>query len=130
MSMLLGVILLFAILSGLLAAGQGVAISRLPSAGGPGPREWLFGWWRFDRVSSWAGLAGEVQAAIYKRAVIAFMVFMVLGLILSGWAVNHRAPAAVSAATNNDWRVLPARLAENFEIRRVATMPGATVLES
>ena len=133
MSILLGVILLFALLSGGLAAGQGVAITRLAAAGGPGPREWLFGWWRFDRVSSWAGLAGEVQAAIYKRAVIAFLVFVVLGLILSGWVVNQQVPAAPGSAAMapmDDWRVLPAHLAENFEIRRVATMPGATVLES
>ena len=133
MSILLGVIMLFALLSGLLAAGQAVAISRIAPASGFGWREWLFGWWRFERIAAHAGLTGEVQAAIYKRAVIACLVFIILGLILSGWVVNQRPVVEngnAAAAPLNDWRVLPARLAENFEIRRVATMPGATVLES
>ncbi len=133
MSILLGVILLFAFLSGLLAAGQAVSISRLASASGANWRDWVFSWWRFERIASWAGLSGEVQAAIYKRAVIACVVFVILGLILSGWVVNQRdsvAPVNAAAAPINDWRVLPARLAEQFEIRRVAPMPGNTILES
>lgn len=133
MSILLGVIMLFALLSAVLAAGQAIAISRLAAASGPGWREWLFGWWRFERVSGWAGLSGEVQAAIYKRAVIACLAFVILGLILSGWAVNQRqsmAPVA-DAVPLNDWRVLPAaQFAEQFELRRVAPMPGTTILES
>ncbi|MET0438174.1 MAG: hypothetical protein ABW043_11845 [Devosia sp.] len=133
MSILLGVIMLFALLSAVLAAGQAIAISRLAAASGPSWREWLFGWWRFERVAGWAGLSGEVQAAIYKRAVIACLAFVILGLILSGWAVNQRqAPAPVAAsAPINDWRVLPAaQFAEQFELRRVAPMPGNTILES
>ena len=89
MSILLGVIMLFALLSALLAAGQAVSISRLAAAGGPSWRDWLFGWWRFERIAAWAGLSGEVQAAIYKRAVIACLIFVILGLILSGWVVNQ-----------------------------------------
>jgi hypothetical protein len=133
MGILLGVIMLFAVLSGLLAAGQAVSISRIPTASGPGWRDWVFSWWRFDRIAGWAGLSGEVQAAIYKRAVIACLVFVILGLILSGWVVNQRqASTPVSAATPlNDWRVLPAaQFAEQFELRRVAPMPGNTILES
>lgn len=133
MSILLGVIMLFALLSAVLAAGQAIAISRLAAVSGPSWREWLFGWWRFERVAGWAGLSGEVQAAIYKRAVIACLVFVILGLILSGWAVNQRQSAAPVAASApiNDWRVLPAaQFAEQFELRRVAPMPGTTILES
>lgn len=131
MGILLGVIMLFAILSGALAAGQAVAISRMMPASGPGAKDWLFGWWRFDRITGWAGLSGEEQAAIYKRAVIACLAFSIFGLILSGWAVNQRQGAAtVGAVSQSDWRVLPARPAEHFEIRRVATMPGAPILES
>ncbi|MBO9587930.1 hypothetical protein [Devosia sp.] len=133
MSILLGVIMLFALLSALLAAGQAIAISRLAVAAGPSWHEWLFGWWRFERVASWAGLSGEVQAAIYKRAVIACLGFLILGLILSGWVVNQRQAAepAATSALINDWRVLPAaQFAEQFEIRRVAPMPGTTILES
>jgi hypothetical protein len=131
MSTLLGVIMLFALLSALLAAGQAIAISRLAAASGPSWREWLFGWWRFERVAGWAGLSGEVQAAIYKRAVIACLAFVILGLILSGWVVNQRQAPVATSALVNDWRVLPAaRFAEQFELRRVAPMPGATILES
>ncbi|MDV3250657.1 hypothetical protein DevBK_04840 [Devosia sp. BK] len=131
MGILLGVIMLFALLSGALAAGQAVAISRRASVSGPSPRDWLFGWWRFERISGWAGLSGEVQAATYKRAVIACLVFITFGLILSGWVVNQRqGPAQVSAVTSTDWHVRLARLAEHFDIRRAADMPGALILES
>jgi len=132
MSILLGVIMLFALLSALLAAGQAVSISRLAAAGGPSWRDWLFGWWRFERIAAWAGLSGEVQAAVYKRAVIACLIFLILGLILSGWAVQREAAAPVAVSVPiNDWRVLPAaQFAEQFEIRRVAPMPGTTILES
>ncbi|KKB78104.1 hypothetical protein VW35_13465 [Devosia soli] len=131
MGILLGVILLFALLSGALAAGQAMAISRLASASGPSWRDWLFGWWRFERISGWAGLTGEVQAAIYRRAVIACLVFIIFGLILSGWVVNQRGETAeVGAVSLNDWRVLPAHLAEHSDIRRAADVPGALILES
>jgi uncharacterized protein involved in cysteine biosynthesis len=132
MSILLAVIVLFALLSLLLAAGQAVAITRLAPTTGPGWRDWLFSWWRFDRITSWAGLKGEAQAGIYKRAVIACLVFVVLGLILSGWVVNQRPDIVQGAAAPiNDWRVIPAvDFAEQFELRRVAPMPGNTILES
>ena len=130
---LLAVVTLFALFSAVLAAMQAIAISRLAVATGPSWRDWFFGWWRFERVDGWAGLSGEVQAAVYKRAVIACLFFLTLGLILSGWVVNQRqlaAPVAASAPIN-DWRVLPAaQFAEQFQIRRVAPMPGTTILES
>ena len=132
MSILLGVILLFALLSGGLAAGQAIAISRMATVSGPKMKDWLFGWWRFERISGWAGLSGEVQAAIYKRAVIACLAFIILGMLLSGWVVSQRGAASVAttAALSNDWRAPPADFAEQFELRRVAPMPGATILES
>ncbi|PXA98936.1 hypothetical protein DMC47_06200 [Nostoc sp. 3335mG] len=133
MGILLGVILLFALLSGILAGTQAVAINRIAPVTGADWREWLFGWWRFEKIAARAGLTGEVQAAIYKRAVIACLVFVIVGLILSGWAVNQRGAASSLDAAEvplNDWRVLPARLAEHFELRRVALMPGNTILES
>ncbi|MCW5722781.1 MAG: hypothetical protein KIS86_16720 [Devosia sp.] len=133
MGFLLAAVTLFALLSGAVAAGQAVAITRQAAVDGPTWRDWLFGWWRFDAIAARAGLAGEEQAAAYKRSVIACVVFVVLGLILSGWVVNQRpaaSPAAVSIAPNHDWRVLPARFAEHFELRRVAPMPGVTMLES
>jgi hypothetical protein len=132
MGILLAVVLLFALLSGLLAAGQAVAITRLAPTGSQDWREWLFGWWRFDRITRRAGLSGEEQAAIYKRAVIACVIFVIIGLILSGLVANQRpaAPETTGAAPINDWRVLPAHHLEANEIRRVASVPGKTILES
>jgi len=80
----LGVILAFAVLSAIVAAAQAVAISRLAPAGEW--RGWLLGWWRFAEITQRAGLSGEANAAVYKRAVIAFIAFLLLGLVLSGFA--------------------------------------------
>ena len=130
MSILLGVVALFAVLSAVIAAGQAVAICRL--APPSGWRDWAFGWWRFDAIEARAGLSGEVQAAIYKRAVIACIAFVILGLILSGWAANQRPAGTASLAPQkiNDWRVLPARYADNLMLRPAAPLPGAALLES
>ena len=131
MTILLGVIALFALLSAAVAVVQAMAISKLSPAGKW--QDWTFGWWRFDAIAARAGLSGEEQAAIYKRAVIACLVFVIAGLLLSGWASSQRAIATSTAAVQHkmtDWRVLPARFAETNLLRRVATMPGATILES
>ena len=131
MAILLGVIALFAILSAAVAVGQAVAISKLSPAGKW--QDWTFGWWRFDAITKRAGLSGEEQAAIYKRAVIACLAFLIAGLLLSGWASSQRNNATTSTASLHkltDWRALPARFAETNLLRRVATMPGATILES
>jgi hypothetical protein len=130
MSILLGVVLLFAALSVALAAGQAVAISRLAPAGQW--RGWLFGWWRFGEISQRAGLAGEVQAAIYKRAVIAALAFVILGLVLSGWVVNQRPDGAAQITPKklNGWRIDTAALSPHSILRPVASMPGAILVES
>lgn len=130
MTLLLAAISLFALLSGILAAGQARAITQMAAMKG---QDWLFGWWRFDAIAAKAGLAGEEHAAAYKRSVIAFVVFLVLGLLLSGWIASQQNSAPTTTAINipiNDWRVLPARHAEYFALRRVAPMPGVTMLES
>jgi len=132
MSILLGVIALFAILSLVVAAIQAAAIVRLAPAGERLGSYMLLGWWKFGQIEQKAGPAAAQPLAIYKRAVIAFIVFLLVGLILSGWAVNQ---APVSAATTssliNDPRVIPAEFALNTDLRRVATMPGAPkILES
>lgn len=131
MNILLGVLLLFALLSGGVAVMQAVAINRLVPAGAPAWRGWLFSWWRFEAVAARAGLGGETQAAIYKRAVIACLAFVIAGLILSGWVVNARKPDAAAAVDYkiNDGRVLPA-VAVTINSRSVAKMPDAAVLES
>jgi hypothetical protein len=133
MTFLLAAISLFAVLSGLLAAGQARAMMRVATMKGLTWRDWLFGWWRFDAIAARAGLAGEEHAGAYKRSVIAFVVFLVLGLLLSGWVASQQTASPTTTATTipiNDWRVLPARYAEHFALRRVAPMPGVTMLES
>lgn len=114
MSILLGVVLLFAVLSGAVAAVQAVAINRVPAGQWRG---WLLGWWRFGEIEQRAGSAEASRVNIYKRAVIACLIFVVFGLILSGWATSQRSDGGLAAATN-------------LNLRSVATMPGATSLES
>ena len=134
MSILLGVIALFAILSLVVAAIQAVAIVRLAPASERLGSYMLLGWWKFGRLEQKAGPAAAEHLAIYKRAAIAFIVFIVLGVALSGWVVNQ-APAPASASAEpwliNDPRIIPAEFALNTDLRRVATMPGAPkILES
>ncbi len=134
MSILLGVIALFAILSLSVAAMQAVAIVRLAPPSERLGSYMLLGWWKFGQLEQKAGPAAAEHLAIYKRAAIAFIVFIVLGVALSGWVVNQTpAPTSASAEPRliNDPRVLPAEFALNTELRRVATMPGAPkILES
>lgn len=130
MTVILGVVLLFAVLSAVLAAVQALAISKLAPAGQW--RGWLVSWWRFAEVEQRAGLAGEAQAGIYKRAVITALVFVVLGLILSGWAVNERPNGAATAAPKklSGWRIDTAALNHDPIYRPQVPMPGAISLES
>ena len=134
MSILLGVIALFAVLSLAMAIVQAVAIVRLAPASERLGSYMLLGWWKFGQLEQKAGPAAAPHLAIYKRAAIAFIVFIVLGVALSGWAVNQT-PAPASASTEprliNDPRVIPAEFALNTDLRRVAIMPGAPkILES
>ena len=133
MSVLLGVILLFALLTLVVAVIQAVAIVRAAPASENLAGFMPLGWWKFSQLEAKAGPAAAPSLTIYKRAVIAFVVFLLLGLILSGWAVNQ-APAPASASVEprliTDPRVIPAQFAFNTEISRVAIMPGALILES
>ena len=133
MTILLGVTALFAILSLIVAAFQAVAIVRLAPASERLGSYMLLGWWKFGQLEQKAGPAAASHVNIYKRAAIAFLIFIVLGVALSGWAVNQTpAPASASAESRliNDPRVIPAEFAFNTDTRRVATMPGALMLES
>jgi protein-S-isoprenylcysteine O-methyltransferase Ste14 len=129
MNVLLGVIALFAILSLVAAAIQAAAMVRLAPAGEKLGSFMFLGWWKFGQLEAKAGPAAAQNLNIYKRAVIAFLVFVVLGITLSGWAINQR-PAATTVSLINDPRVIPADFAFNIDLRRVATMPGAPILES
>jgi hypothetical protein len=133
MSVLLGVITLFAIFTLVVAVMQAVAIVRVAPASEKLGSFMPLGWWKFRQLEAKAGPAAAQPLNIYKRAVIAFIVFVLLGLILSSWAVNQTpAPQSTSAELFliNDPRVIPAEFAFNTDNRRVATMPGALLLES
>jgi hypothetical protein len=130
MNILLGVVLLFAILCAAIAALQAVAINRV--APRTAWRGWLLGWWRFSEISQRAGQSAATQANIYKRAVIACLVFVVFGLVLSGWTINQR-PAVTAALDHeilNGQRFDAAGLTDTSYLRPVAPMPGAISLES
>ncbi len=134
MTVLLGVVLLFALLSLFVAVVQAMAAVRLAPAGEQLGSFFPLGWWKFSQLEAKGGPAARERLSIYKRAVIAFVVFVVLGLILSGWAVNQTPPPANSARVDrtliNDWRVIPTRTATLTDFRRVAPVPGAPILES
>ena len=116
MSILLGVVALFAVLTLLVAVTQARAMVRV--AAQPGLAAFLpLGWWKFSALEARSGAGAAAHLRIYKRAVVAFVVLVVLGLALSGWAANSRAvPASVAAFS--------------FSLARVpATEPGALSLE-
>lgn len=134
MTILLGVVALFAILSLIVAVIQAVAIVRVAPASEQLGSYMLLGWWKFGQLEAKAGAAAAAYLPIYKRAAIAFLLFVVLGVALSGWAINQT-PATGSASAEpqliNDPRVIPAEFAFNTDLRRVAAMPGAPkILES
>ena len=88
MSVLLGVIVLFAVFTLIVSVMQAVAIVRAAP-----PAENLagfmpLGWWKFRQLDAKAGPAAAANLVIYKRAVVAFVVFLLLGLVLSGIAMR------------------------------------------
>ena len=129
MSILLGVILLFAVLTLVVAVMQAVAIVRVAPASERLAGFMPLGWWKFRQLEQKAGPAAAAPLNIYKRAVIAFLVFLLLGVVLSGWAVNQR-PTPATAALGTDTSIVRSEFAFNTDLRRVATMPGALFLES
>lgn len=122
MNALLGVIVLFTVVALAIAIVQAVAIVRLAPASEQIGSFFPLGWWKFGQIEAKAGPQAAGPLAIYKRAVIAFVVFLVLGLILSGFAANRPAPAESTTAVIQSHPEIPAR--------RVAAMPGAPSLES
>ena len=127
MSVLLVVILLFAGLSLAVAIAQGLALVRLAPAGEQLGSFMPLGWWKFRQLGFKAGPAAAAPLNIYKRAVIAFLVFLVLGVILSGWTVNQRTASTTAAVST---LIDATQTADFSDIRRAAMMPGASILRS
>ena len=129
MAILLGVIALFALVTLLLAVQQGRAIVlAAPKSAELGPFM-VLGWWKFRQLKIKAGPAAAPQLMIYQRAVIAFLVFVILGVILSGWTASRPQATTVSLL---ETVAVPTQFAFIVEMpaRRVAEMPGAQLLES
>ncbi|UJW86139.1 hypothetical protein [Devosia sp. SL43] len=131
MLILAGVIGLFASLSWIVAVIQAIRIVQLTPKGEKMGSYFALGWWKFDQIAAKAGPASVPVLETYKRAVIAFLVFVILGVLLSGWMASQTPPAtATTTGLINDPRIIPAEFAFNSEFRRVA-MPGASnILES
>ncbi|MGV8854796.1 MAG: hypothetical protein ACOH2L_09095 [Devosia sp.] len=131
MSMLLGVIAVFALLSLIVAAIQAAAIIKLAPAGERIGSFMVLGWWKFASLQTKAGPTAAEHVQIYTRAAIAFLIFVILGVILSGWAVSQSPAvptAATSSLTTNPGSV-PVDYAFTTDLRRVA-MPGVPLSES
>jgi hypothetical protein len=131
MLILAGVIGLFASLSWIVAVIQAIRIVQLAPKGEKLGSYFALGWWKFDQIAAKAGPESIPVLETYKRAVIAFLVFVILGVVLSGWMASQTPPAPAAATTSliNDPRIIPAEFAVNSESRRVA-LPGAAILES
>ena len=127
MSVLLGVIVVFALLTLGLAVRQGLTIVRLAPPSAQLGSFMPLGWWKFDKLDAMAGPAAAAHLPIYKRAVIAFLVFLVLGLVLSGWAASRTSSAAATASIEGRLPSTPYALAS--DLRRAAPQPGP-ILES
>ena len=129
MSILLGVIVVFALLTLAVAIRQAATIVWLAPAHENLAGFMPLGWWKFRQLEQKAGPAAAQPLSIYKRAVVAFVIFLLLGLGLSGWAMK-RAPASPDAAVLIVPDATSSELAFNIDLRRVATLPGALILES
>jgi hypothetical protein len=133
MTILFGVIGAFAILSGLVAVMQAMRIVQLAPKGERMASYFALGWWKFGQIQAKAGPVSASHVQIYQRAVIAFLAFVILGLLLSGWMINagkSSADAATTSQLHTDPRIMPTDFAVNPELSRVATMPGTPVVES
>ena len=132
MTILFGVTGAFAVTAWIVAVIQAIQIVRLAPKGEKLASYFALGWWKFRQIEAKAGPASVPHLVIYQRAVVAFIVFVVLGLVLSGWAISQTPAPAASAQTApiTDWRVIPAQYADIVDIRRVATMPGVFFVES
>jgi hypothetical protein len=124
MTVLLGVIVVFALLALLLAVQQAVAITRMAPAGARLGSFFPLGWWKFGQIEARAGLAATARLGIYKRAVIAFIVFLVLGLVLSGWMAGRSGTASADQASLSQ-PITPSSFL--VVARRAALWPGVPV---
>jgi hypothetical protein len=88
MTILFGVIGFFAMVSWVVAVIQAIQIVQLAPKGEKLASYFALGWWKFKQIEAKAGPASVPHLVIYQRAVIAFLVFVVLGLVLSGFAAR------------------------------------------
>ncbi|MEO5805626.1 hypothetical protein [Devosia sp.] len=86
MAILLGVIGVFALFSLVLSVREAVAMVKLSPKADKLGQLFLFGWLRFGTLESMVSAEALPHLQIYKRTVVAFIVLITLGLLLSGYA--------------------------------------------
>ena len=126
MQILAGIVALFAILSLALAIREAIAIVRLSPASTGLRNYFLLGWWKFGELEAKIGPEAHPHLTIYKRAAIAFIVFVVIGVVLGGVSSNMASRAATVADRDtpiNDFSVVPAQVA--FQIPSPAPYAAA-----
>ena len=135
MQILAGIVALFAILSLALAIREAIAIVRLSPASTGLRNYFLLGWWKFGELEKRIGPDARPHLMIYKRCVVAFVAFVIVGVVLGGLSSNMASRAATVAerdAPITDPRVLPAQFAFQIPLRapHAAAMPMAVRQES
>ena len=86
---LAGVVALFALLSFAVAVREAMAIVHLSPKGSGLKTYFALGWWKFSAIEAQIGPEAKPHLSIYQRAVIAFIVFVLIGLVLSGLATGY-----------------------------------------
>ena len=135
MQILAGIVALFAILSLALAIREAIAIVRLSPASTGLRNYFLLGWWKFGEIEARIGPEAQPHLMIYKRSAIAFVTFVIIGLVLGGVSSNMASRAATVAerdAPINDISVLPAQVAFQIPLPapHAAAMPMTVRQES
>jgi hypothetical protein len=135
MQILAGIVALFAILSLALAIREAIAIVRLSPANTGLRHDFLLSWWKFGELEARIGPDARPHLAIYKRSAIAFVVFVVVGLVLGGISSNMASRAATMAerdAPINGPSVIPAQFAFQIPlpVPHAAAMPMTVRQES
>jgi hypothetical protein len=134
MQILAAIVALFAILSLALAIREAIAIVRLSPASTGLRNYFMLGWWKFAELEARIGPDAQPHLMIYKRSTIAFVVFVIIGVVLGGVSSNMAARAAAvaeRATPINDFSIVPAQAAFHIPLPAPhAAMPMTVRQES
>ena len=135
MQILAAIVALFAILSLAVAIREAIAIVRLSPASTGLRNYFLLGWWKFGELEARIGPDAQPHMMIYKRSAIAFVTFVIIGVVLGGISSNMASRAATVAerdAPTNDLRIIPTQFAFQIPLPapHAAAMPMTVRQES